>query len=97
MLDLVRSPLAATSDLGLLPKRETESSCCPSNTTTNAIRGEWGCSDLLYTSAEAYTSVRRKGSARVEGAPADGRMVDKASGTVLYTAGFQVSEFHQRE
>jgi len=56
-----------------------------------------GSSDLLYTSAEAYTSVRRTGPARVGGAPADTRMVDKASGTGLYTAGLPVSEFHQRE
>jgi hypothetical protein len=59
--------------------------------------GEEGSSDSLYTSAGAYTSVHRKGPARVEGAPADSRMVDKASGTGLYTAGLPVSEFHQRE
>ena len=89
--------MAAMPDLGLLPKRQTKRPYCPSNNTTMPFVGEWGSSDLLYTSAKAYTLVRRKDPARVEGAPADSRMADQASGTGLYTAGLPVSEFHQRE
>ncbi len=68
--------------------------CRHSRNTTRGVRGP---TDLLYASAGAYTSERRKGPASLEDAPAYNRMIDKASGTGLYTAGYPVSEFHQRK
>ena len=61
-------------DLGLLPKRGTKSSYCPSNNKTNAIRGGMGVLRLTVHIGGSIHISASEGQARVEGALAESQI-----------------------